>query len=204
MVIAFTGAGISKPSGIPTFEDQGDMRYKLDRGFATEHPEEFKNLLESIKEQYKSAEPNEAHLALARAKIPVITMNIDGLHGKANDIVTKEMEGKTKRPFQHAPVIEVHGNIYKNNVVLYGDPAPMYSNAFEWIYRLEPGDKILIIGTSYFTNFSSMVKDICTRYNVDIIEINANAEIEVPKAIENLKASDFGSIYSFMQRDYVG
>lgn len=31
MIVAFTGAGISKASGIPTFEDQGDMRLKLSR-----------------------------------------------------------------------------------------------------------------------------------------------------------------------------
>ena len=30
-VVAFTGAGISKASGIPTFEEMGDLRDKLSR-----------------------------------------------------------------------------------------------------------------------------------------------------------------------------
>ena len=39
-IIAFTGAGISKDSGIPTFEEQPGIREKLTRDFAYQNPEE--------------------------------------------------------------------------------------------------------------------------------------------------------------------
>jgi NAD-dependent SIR2 family protein deacetylase len=45
-IVAFTGAGISKASGIPTFEDMGiDIRRKLSRSFFNEHPDEFYGLI---------------------------------------------------------------------------------------------------------------------------------------------------------------
>ena len=46
MIIAFTGAGISKASGIPTFDEQGDLRTKLDRYFATHHRKEFNKIMQ--------------------------------------------------------------------------------------------------------------------------------------------------------------
>lgn len=79
-LVAITGAGISKASGIPTFEDMGDLRNKLTRSYFNSHPEEFYQGLLAMKETIDRAEPNPAHLALVEYNIPVITMNIDGLH----------------------------------------------------------------------------------------------------------------------------
>ena len=97
MIIAFTGAGISRASGIPTFDEQGDLRTKLDRCFATYHRKEFNKIMQQLVDTCKAAEPNDAHKALAEYNIPVITMNIDGLHNRAGS--------------QY--VIEVHGNVEK-------------------------------------------------------------------------------------------
>ena len=36
-VVAFTGAGISKASGIPTFEEMGDLWDKLSRDYFQSH-----------------------------------------------------------------------------------------------------------------------------------------------------------------------
>lgn len=83
MVIAFTGARISKASGIPTFDEMGDLRNKLDRSFATHHKKEFDSIMANLKEVCGKAEPNDAHMALKEYDIPVITMNIDSLHNRA-------------------------------------------------------------------------------------------------------------------------
>lgn len=40
-IVAFTGAGISKASGVPTFEEMGDLRYKLSRDFLITIPKNF-------------------------------------------------------------------------------------------------------------------------------------------------------------------
>lgn len=64
MIVAFTGAGISKASGIPTFDKMGDLRNKLDRSFAAHHKEEFDSIMANLEEVCKKAEPNDAHMAL--------------------------------------------------------------------------------------------------------------------------------------------
>lgn len=168
MIVAFTGAGISKPSGIPTFMEQGDLRDKLERGYATRHPEKFQVIMDGLKATCAQAEPNDAHMALAEYKIPVITMNIDGLHERAGSEI----------------VLPVHGTLEQDNVVLYGDMAPNYSEAIDWVSTLNPNDILLIVGTSFYTLFSSQIKIIAQLHSVRIEIINENAEIEVRKFLE--------------------
>ena len=168
MIIAFTGAGISKASGIPTFDEMGDLREKLERNFATRHKDEFNNIMAQLSATCEQAEPNDAHMALAEYNIPVITMNIDSLHARAGS----------------KNILEVHGSLRENNVVLYGDSAPLYTEALDWVDRLGNKDTILIIGTSFYTTFSSQLKRTADMNNVNIVMINADAEHEVRKYLE--------------------
>ena len=168
MIIAFTGAGISKASGIPTFDEMGDLREKLERNFATRHKDEFNNIMAQLTAVCEQAEPNDAHMALAEYNIPVITMNIDSLHARAGS----------------KNILEVHGSLRENNVVLYGDSAPLYTEALDWVDRLGNKDTILIIGTSFYTTFSSQLKRTAENNDVNIVVINADAEHEVRKYLE--------------------
>ena len=183
MIIAFTGAGISRASGIPTFDEQGDLRTKLDRCFATYHRKEFNKIMQQLVDTCKSAEPNDAHKALAEYNIPVITMNIDGLHNRAGS--------------QY--VIEVHGNVEKNNVVLYGDPAPKYTEALDIVDRLSKEDILLIIGTSFYTSISSQIKYTAERNLAKVVIINDDAEHQVRDFLENNQDS-IGNFDDFMKR----
>lgn len=173
MIIAFTGAGISKASGIPTFDEMGDLRNKLDRGFATHHKEEFDSIMANLKEVCGKAEPNDAHMALKEYDIPVITMNIDSLHSRA---------GSTQ-------IIEVHGSLFEDNVVLYGDSAPKYTEALDWVARMKEGDTLLVVGTSFYTSISSQVRSAAEANNVNIVIINADAETKVRKYLEEHQES---------------
>ncbi|QCX34686.1 hypothetical protein FDN13_13790 [Caloramator sp. E03] len=138
-LVALTGAGISKASGIPTFNEMGNLREKLSRSFFETNPEEFYKILIEMKEKIERAEPNPAHIALAKYNVPIITMNIDGLHKRAGS----------------KDVIEIHGNLeyvecpncnelydfnivketiyckdcnslFQPNIVLYGDIIPLF------------------------------------------------------------------------------
>lgn len=183
MIIAFTGAGISRASGIPTFDEQGDLRTKLDRCFATYHRKEFNKIMQQLVDTCKAAEPNDAHKALAEYNIPVITMNIDGLHNRAGS--------------QY--VIEVHGNVEKNNVVLYGDPAPKYTEALDIVDKLSKEDILLIIGTSFYTSISSQIKYTAERNLAKVVIINDDAEHQVRDFLENNQDS-IGNFDDFMKR----
>jgi NAD-dependent deacetylase len=111
-VVAFTGAGISAESGIPTFRDPGGLwdrydpaRFGTFEGIAreaVEHPDELAGYLSEMKAAFSNARPNPAHLALAdleRAGLlaGVITQNVDGLHREAGNANVVEVHGSNRR-----------------------------------------------------------------------------------------------------------
>ena len=168
MILALTGAGISKASGIPTFEEQGNLRDLLSRDYANNYPKKFKKLMNDLDKKCIAANPNDAHYALAEYKIPIITMNIDSLHSRAGS--------------EH--VLEVHGSLRDKNVVLYGDDAPLYKHAYNWADRLNSNDVLLIIGTSLYTRFSQEIVQIAENHNAETITINQDAEHKVRTILE--------------------
>lgn len=182
MIIAFTGAGISKASGIPTFEDQGDLRTKLSRSFSKRHPEEYNKIIQGLEDSCKRAKPNDAHLALAEYDIPVITMNIDRLHQRAGT--------------NH--VLAVHGDL--PNIVLYEDPAPLYSEALGMIDRMIETDILLVVGTSGYTRISTELVTMAEIHRVSVVKINSDAESNVRAFLENNK-SHIGDYDEFMARE---
>lgn len=166
MIIAFTGAGISKSSGIDTFEDQEGLRDKLTRTFARMHTSDFKQVITNMQEACDRAEPNDAHKVLAEYKVPIITMNVDGLHKKAGS--------------QH--ILPIHGEL--PNIVLYGDPAPLYSKAKTWVSLLRKNDILLIIGVSFYTNIAEDLKILAEIYGSDVRIINEKSEVQVREFLE--------------------
>ena len=183
MILAFTGAGISQASGLPTFQEQGDLRECLSRSYQASHPVEFEEIISNMKQVCDNALPNEAHIVLADFDIPVITMNVDGLHKRAG---TKHL-------------LEIHGSL--PDVVLYGDPAPRYADAHDWVFKLRRDDVFLIIGTSYYTNISEQLKICAMSCGAKIVEINDCAEIKVPDYIFN-NINKMGFFEEFLRREY--
>lgn len=180
MVIAFTGAGISKESGISTFMERPDVRDKLFRSYANKYPLSYNDTIRELKESMKDALPNDAHKALFEYKIPIITMNIDGLHEKAG-----------------SEVLALHGTLpsdeelsyaYKlyNKPVLYEDEAPNYIKAYDIVNKLTSKDILLVIGCSYHTSIACSLRDIAKSKGAKIIEINSNAATRVREVLEEL------------------
>ena len=93
--VAFTGAGISTPSGIPDFRSAGSGLWKKSDPMKVASltsfrhtPQVFFDWLRPLAAQIAQAQPNPAHLALAQMEKAgilkaVITQNIDDLHQKA-------------------------------------------------------------------------------------------------------------------------
>lgn len=181
-IIAFTGAGISKESGIPTFEEIGDLREKLSRQYATYFPDQYREIITSLKQLCDAAEPNDAHRALAEYDIPVITMNIDGLHKRAGSQKVVEIHGALPDDNE----ISICELLY-NKPVLYGDVAPMYSKAIAMIDSLDKGDVLLVIGASSYTTVANSLRYIAISSGIEVIEIQDNASVEVRKTLEKLK-----------------
>ena len=107
-IVAFTGAGLSTESGIPTYRGRGGLWTKYD-------PMKYANINYFLKDatyyweffrdiRYKiiiSAKPNKAHYFLVELEKQnklkhVITQNIDGLHKIAGQKRVIELHGNTR------------------------------------------------------------------------------------------------------------
>lgn len=179
-ILAFTGAGISKQSNIPTFMERPDVREKLFRSFANTHHEEYNEVIRQLKANMNGAKPNDAHLALAQYHIPVITMNIDGLHQLAGSDAL-ELHGGLPDDDE----MDIAYSLY-NKPVLYGDPAPNYQRAYEMTYDLEPGDIFIVIGCSYHTAIACDLREVARSRKARIIEIQEDAAHNVRKVLKEL------------------
>ncbi len=108
-ILAFTGAGISSESGIPTYRGYGGTWTKYDPekyasiDYFRYDPSYFWRFFREVRmETMCNAQPNNAHLALAKLEqqgklIAVVTQNIDGLHQRAGSQKIYELHGNTMR-----------------------------------------------------------------------------------------------------------
>ena len=100
-----TGAGISTPSGIPDFRSSTDGLWARYDPFEVAsmtafryNPEKFFHWMQPLAVQIHNAEPNAAHIGLARLENAgfvdtIITQNIDSLHHKAGSKNVLEVHG---------------------------------------------------------------------------------------------------------------
>ncbi|MGM0644744.1 MAG: SIR2 family NAD-dependent protein deacylase [Thermodesulfobacteriota bacterium] len=106
---AFTGAGISADSGIPTYRGEDGYWSKYDPGkyadvnYFMQDPSYYWQFFRDVRyPALAAAKPNKAHKALAslekRGKLKaVITQNIDGLHQVAGTEEVLELHGNTRK-----------------------------------------------------------------------------------------------------------
>jgi len=107
-IVAFTGAGISAESGIPTYRGEGGLWTKYDPSkyasisYFRQNPSYYWNFFKDVRYPIlKKVEPNKAHLALADIEATgnlrtIITQNIDGLHQEAGSSCVIELHGTTR------------------------------------------------------------------------------------------------------------
>lgn len=181
MILAFTGAGISKESGIDTFMERPDVRDSLHRHFANTYPLKYRQVIRDLKEQIDKASPNDAHRALMEYNVDIVTMNIDGLHQKAgSNPLCLHGEMPTSDELSMSDTLQ-------KKPVLYGDVAPNYGLAIDKVSALTNNDVFLVIGVSMSTAISGQLIAIAKYQQAEIIIINENAKTNVRKVLERLK-----------------
>lgn len=194
--VALTGAGISAPSGVPTFQSQWKgrpVRDFLGRDYFRSDPVGFFELYCTMEDWCRAA-PNAAHAALAREKVPVITQNIDGLHQRAGSKDVIELHGNLRnilcpkcgrvlpaesfcqalRPLYAAGDVEAIrkrlrckcGGPLDVDVVLYGDAVRGMQEAVTLIERC---DLLVVIGTSLETYPAAALPDIARRKGARVL-----------------------------------
>jgi NAD-dependent deacetylase len=108
-VAVLTGAGVSAESGLPTFRDALTGLWARHRPEDLATPQAFERDPRTVWAWYRmrreaalAAEPNPAHLALAKLetlvpRVTLITQNVDGLHHRAGSRNVVELHGDITR-----------------------------------------------------------------------------------------------------------
>ncbi len=195
---AFTGAGISVESGIPSFRGEDGLWEKydpevLDLQYFLSNPVESWNVIREIFYDFlATAKPNKAHLVLARMEQEgmlgsTITQNIDNLHQEAGLKMVSEFHGNSKRirclqchriyhsrdiSLEHLPpACRECGGVLKPDFVFFGEAIPQLP--LEEAYRVASlSDVLLIIGTTGEVMPANQIPLIAKEYGATIIEIN--------------------------------
>lgn len=197
-VVAFTGAGVSAESGVPTFRTTDGIWTKFKpeelasmEGFMR-NPELVWEWYAARKRIMAEVRPNPAHEALARmqALVPhmaVITQNIDGLHHRAGSTLVYELHGSIERNYcmrcgrRHSndevlrqtgvPCCLGCGGTVRPDVVWFGEQLPEeeWNNA---VHASGMADVFFSVGTSGVVYPAASIPFIALDAGAYIVEVN--------------------------------
>lgn len=173
-IVVFTGAGISKESGVETFRDAVDglwQNHKIEdvctpSGWKKDR-EKVLNFYNDRRKQMITVEPNGAHKALVKLEelfdVTIVTQNVDDLH---------ERGGSTN-------IIHLHGELTKARGSLYQHKASPIDEVYDIGYGdINIGDKCKTTGSQlrphivWFEEFPFRTDEAYDAvYNADILII---------------------------------
>jgi len=197
-VTAFTGAGISAESGVPTFRGEDGLwkKFKPEElanfGAFMRNPELVWEWYAYRRELIGKTQPNAGHLALAQMEhryphMAVITQNVDNLHRRAGSTVVHELHGNIERNYctgcgkyvsedfmarqTSAPKCPNCRGLIRPDVVWFGEMLPVD----EWnksVSTAERADVLFVIGTSAIVYPAASLPVIAKRAGAYVVEIN--------------------------------
>lgn len=197
-VVAFTGAGISAESGVPTFRGIDGIWNKMKpeelasmEGFLR-NPELVWEWYAHRKKIIASIEPNAGHRALAEMerifpRVTVVTQNIDNLHRRGGSTRVVELHGNIERNYcmkcgktftnpevlaqTGVPRCNACGGTVRPDVVWFGEMLPDE----EWndaIREATAADLLMAIGTSALVQPAASIPLAAKNAGTFVVEIN--------------------------------
>ena len=194
-IVVFTGAGVSKESGVLTFRDSVDGLWENHNIDDVCTPDGWKKDREKVlnfyndrRRQLPTVEPNSAHTDLVKLEdkydVTIVTQNVDDLHERA---------GSSKILHLHGELTKARGSLSSKDTIRdigYGDInvgdkckngsqvrphivwfEEMPFNVEESYEAITEADVLIIIGTSlmigYTLNLLSSACDECKIYYID-------------------------------------
>jgi NAD-dependent deacetylase len=188
--IVLTGAGISHSAGIPTYEEFPKLRNILTMDFYRKDYFEFWRILAEFQKTIADKQPTMAHKLLAnKPDWRIVTMNIDSLHTKAGTKNVVEVHGNLEHvvctkcgkeyPFDIVDSqlsCEECGGKLRPKVALYGENVKLYNTVMQDINLYST---VIIIGTSFTTNFAEEFKRAAEELEKELIIFNENADSQL-------------------------
>jgi NAD-dependent deacetylase len=196
-IAVLTGAGISAESGVPTFRDAGGFW----RNFRAEDlatPEAFERDPKLVWEWYNfrrevlaKTQPNAGHTALVeletrKAKLTLITQNVDGLHELAGSKKILKLHGDIwqvrctkcrtawidRRPtLPEIPPRCLCGALARPGVVWFGEPLPQRV-MYDALREVKSSQVLLVVGTSAVVYPAAELIPLAKAEKHKVIEIN--------------------------------
>jgi NAD-dependent deacetylase len=203
-IVAFSGAGLSAESGIPTYRGAGGLwsEYDPDKyaniNYFLRDPSYYWRFFRDVRYPIlKEAKPNEGHLALVEMERQgkcrsVITQNIDGLHSEAGQQQVIELHGNTQRFYcldcsnamtmneayqllcRDLPPTCSCGGLIRPDVVFFGESLP--SEALEEASRAAlECDLFFVLGSSLVVQPAAQLPILAKQRGARLIIINIGA-----------------------------
>jgi NAD-dependent deacetylase len=202
-LVAFTGAGISSESGIPTYRGAGGLWTKYDPDkyaniyYFMKEPEYYWNFFKDVRYPVlKKAAPNAAHTALVELERrgnlkELITQNIDNLHQMAGQSKVIELHGNTmkiscmdcgrtmtideayERLKTELPPHCECGGALKPNVVFFGEQLPRDA-LMEAQRAADSCDVFLVIGSSLVVHPAAQLPVVAKQNGASLIIVNVD------------------------------
>ena len=196
-IAVLTGAGVSADSGVPTFRGPGGLwRNFRPEDLATpaafaRDPKLVWDWYDWRRQKIAQAEPNAAHLALAKLesmvpRLTLITQNVDGLHQAAGSRDVIELHGciwrvrcvaegtvtqNTEVPLREIPPRCACGALLRPDVVWFGESLPAEAIAAA-CGAAERADVMLVVGTSALVYPAAALPHLTSQRDGAIIEVN--------------------------------
>ena len=200
-VVAFTGAGVSAESGVPTFRGAGGLwegrpveELATPQGFAAD-PVRVWRFYEQRRCNLARCRPNAAHDVLARwqdryAAYTLVTQNVDGLHEEAGARHVLHVHGsiwtvrctrcgrERHEPAAPLPEVPPHcpacGAMERPGVVWFGEmlPEAVLDAASQAAAR---ADAMVVVGTSAVVYPAAGLVQIAASAGAAVIEVNPEA-----------------------------
>lgn len=197
-LLVFTGAGVSRESGVPTFrgEDGYWHRYKPEElaswaAFESD-PELVWRWYDYRRQLLVDVEPNAAHEAIAALgrgfdDFLLVTQNVDGLHSRAGSVDPVELHGNiwrarctrehTVTDFMEVPLKDklpkcvTCGALLRPDVVWYGEPLP--AAAYDCSYQgASECDAMIVVGTSSVVRPAASLPLVAKHNGAFVVEVN--------------------------------
>jgi NAD-dependent deacetylase len=217
-LVVFTGAGVSKESGIATFREPETGLWAQYDPMELATPEAYERDPEFVWSWYEhrfgaaaAAEPNPGHQAIAELErllpqVAVITQNIDGLHQRAGSSDVVELHGSMHRfkcvPGTHTgfaladfadqadkpPRCPECGEYLRPDVVWFGEALP--GDAIDRAVTLSKDcDAMLVVGTSGVVYPAALMPQFAAEAGATVVDVNPERDALTANATIFLKGA---------------
>jgi NAD-dependent deacetylase len=228
--VAFTGAGISVESGIPSFRGKNGLWSKynpvvLELNYFHDNPlESWKVIKEIFYDFFMKVDPNPAHFTLSHLQESgllqeIITQNIDGLHQHSGSNKVIEFHGTSMQlvctkcgqkytQLAHLlenlpPRCEKDNAVLKPDFIFFGEGIPplAYENS---VKAMKQAQTLIIVGTTGEVAPASSLPYIVKQNGGKIIEINTESTSYTDSISDVFLAGKAGEILPEIEKLIIG